>query len=324
MTNLRRILVAGATGKQGGALIRSLTPSTTSPIPFELIALTRDAASPSATRLKQQSNVKLLQGDLNDIPSIFKQAEARFGPNPFYGVFSVQTPLKPKREEAQGKALVDHAIRRGVAHFVYTSADRGGAKSDNDSTVVPHFASKFNIEVHLKRVARESESDMKWTIIRPVAFMENMSPDFFGKIFGNLLKFHGEDHKMQLVSTESVGILAAKAFENPSQFAGRSMSLATDSLSWNEVKAVFKRKAGIDMPMTYDFVANVIINYLAWKELGIMAKWIREEGFGADVNEWRSQYPQMMNFEEWLDRSSKFKKQQMEGRNVLKESGSGA
>ena len=307
MACVKRILVTGATGKQGGALIRALSPTSNDKksTPFELIALTRDTASASAQRLPQQNNVKLHQGDLDDVPTIFNQITTKFGP--LYGVFSVQTPLKPHREEAQGKALAEHAVQNGVKHFIYTSADRGGpTRSENDPTNIPHFVSKFNIEKRIKEVAPGGESPMAWTIIRPVAFMENLTPDFFGKVFGNAWAFNGKDRKMQIVSTESVGVLAAEAFKNPEEFAGKSVSLATDSLSFNEANAIFERKFGRTLPRTYEWLASFIINWVARKELGLMFDRIRKEGFGADVDEYRSEYPQMMTFEEWLEKASKF------------------
>lgn len=299
MSALKRILVTGATGKQGGSLIKALT--TSSPSAFELVALTRNIDSPSAQKLRQQPNVKLLQGDLDDVSAIFHQAGS-----PFYGVFSVQTPLDHKKEEAQGKALAEAAAKNGVKHFIYTSADRGGPeRSDRDATPIPHFISKFHIEERLRSVAAETKGDMRWTIIRPVAFMENLTPDFFGKVFGTAWRLNRR--KLQIVSTDSIGILAAEAFIHPEEFASRSISLATDSLSFEEANAIFKGRFGRDMPTTSDVVGRLVL-LAAWKQLGIMFKWIREEGFGADPGEFIHRYPGMQTFEQWLEQSSKFRR----------------
>ncbi|KAJ9652028.1 hypothetical protein H2198_008729 [Neophaeococcomyces mojaviensis] len=300
MSSLKRILVTGATGKQGGAVIKALLALPPSP-PFELVALTRNVNSPSAQALGRKPNVTLLQGDFADVPAIFRQAGA-----PFYGVFSVQTPMNHHKEEAEGKALAEEAAKNGVEHFIYTSADRGGPKrSDEDATPIPHFISKFNIEERLKTVAAETNGRMRWTIIRPVAFMENLTPDFFGKVMGTAWRFNGR--KMQIVSVESIGILAAEAFKNPDQYTGKSISLATDALSFSEANAIFKKKFGHDMPNTYDFIGKIVL-FLTWKQLGIMFKWIREEGFGANPEEYRRRFPSMLNFAEWLEQSSKFRK----------------
>ena len=93
------------------------------------------------------------------------------------------------------------AAENGVKQFVFTSAERG-VKGDTDPTPVPHFQSKFNIEARLKEVS--ATSGMKWTIIRPVAFMENLTPDFFGKAFATMWGLNGENQKLQLVSCDVV------------------------------------------------------------------------------------------------------------------------
>lgn len=89
-----------------------------------------------------------------------------------------QTPVT---EQKQGIELVDAAVHHEhVKQFVYTSADRGGAKSSSDPTNIPHFISKYHIEKHL--IQKAHGSNMGYTIFRPVAFMDNMSNDFPGMI----------------------------------------------------------------------------------------------------------------------------------------------
>jgi len=300
MSGLRRILVTGATGKQGGALINALVASPPKP-PFHLVALTRKASAPKAQALAKIPNVSVLEGDLDDCDAIFK------GQEPFHGVFGVTTPFKSEAiEERQGKALVDAAAANGVKHFVFTSADRG-VNGDTDPTPVPHFQSKFNIEQHLKKVAAETGT-MEWTIIRPVAFMENLSPDFIGKAFATMWELNGMDRKLQLVSTVDVGIMGAHVFKSPEEYASKQFSLATDLLSPNEAQTIFKRVVGQDMPTTYHFVGK-LLKWMLHKQLGIMFQWFVDVGFGADPNEYKSKYPEMQGFETWLKDSSGWKHQ---------------
>jgi uncharacterized protein YbjT (DUF2867 family) len=88
---------------------------------FELVALTRKAASPAATALASNLNVSVIEGDLSDSPSIFSKLP------PIHGVFSVRLPLpNALTEEKQGKTLADAAVAHGVKQFAYTSAERGG------------------------------------------------------------------------------------------------------------------------------------------------------------------------------------------------------
>lgn len=173
-------LITGATGTQGGAVIQALlsAPNSSEIIIF---ALTRNTESASAKRLADKSpeQIKLVQGNLNDCPAIFR-AVAR----PISGVFCVSIPAlgpgaKSDAEEVQGKALIDAALEHGVAYFVFTSLDRHGVDSDSNDTDIPHFISKANIERHLRE--KSTGTQMTWTILRPTAFMDNLTTGFAGK-----------------------------------------------------------------------------------------------------------------------------------------------
>ena len=281
--------------------------------PFHLVALTRNAKSTRAQALAQQPNVSVIEGNLNDCNAIFQQTST-----PFHGVFSVQLPLNVKTEEQQGKALVDAAAANGVRHFIYTSADRGGpAKSDVQGTAVAHFRSKFHIENHLKSVAEQTNGNMAWTIIRPVTFMENMTPDFLGKAFVAMWRLNGMDRKLQLVSAVDVGMLAAEAFQAPDEYVGKAVSLATDELTPQEAAEIFERVVGREIPSTYPFVGR-LIKVLLREQLGVMFKWFREEGFGADPKEFTKRYREMQDFEQWLRHRSGFVPKSEVGEEVLK------
>jgi len=82
----KAILVTGATGKQGGALISALldAPDAGS---YRLIALTRKPTSAAAKMLADQG-VDLIQGDLNDVPGVFQTAQEVAGGR-IWGVFAV-------------------------------------------------------------------------------------------------------------------------------------------------------------------------------------------------------------------------------------------
>ncbi len=167
----RVLLITGATGKQGGAVINALL-SSPAKSQFTILAVTRNPSSPSALKLaKKSDNIKLVEGNLDNVSGIFESA-SKVTSEPVWGAFSVQVPFgngaTAVTEEIQGKALVDEAVKRGVKHFVYTSADRHGDKSSSNPTNVPHFISKHNIEQHL--VKKTSDGKMTWTILRPVAF----------------------------------------------------------------------------------------------------------------------------------------------------------
>ena len=81
----RTILVTGATGKQGGALIQSLLDQDAD---FRILALTRNSSSPSAQRLAAKSSkISLIQGNLDDTEAVFAEAK-KISPT-IWGVFAV-------------------------------------------------------------------------------------------------------------------------------------------------------------------------------------------------------------------------------------------
>lgn len=81
------VLVTGATGKQGSSVIKSLVAKNA---PFEILAVTRNAQSPSAQRLTALSpNIKLVEGNLDHAAGIFDNAR-KVTQRPIWGVFSVQ------------------------------------------------------------------------------------------------------------------------------------------------------------------------------------------------------------------------------------------
>lgn len=299
--SLRRCLITGATGKQGGAVIEALLRSPPNP-PIEILAVTRNPSSAQAQALASKPNVKLVKGDLDDSNGIFKNAGGNV-----WGVFSVQLPPMTKDagaiETKQGCDLIDAALANSVKHFVYTSVDRGGPNSDHDPTNVPHFASKHKIEQHLRDMTAKDGGKMGWTILRPVAFMDNMNPGFFGTVFATSWATLGEK-KLQLVSTHDVGEFGALAFKDPEKFHNKAITLVGDEITQKEGDVIFQKIYDRPMPTTYSFVSSILM----WgvKELGVMFQWFKDVGYGGDTGECRRLNPDMQTLEKWLKESSKF------------------
>jgi uncharacterized protein YbjT (DUF2867 family) len=297
---VRKILVSGSTGKQGGAVIKALLVSPP-PFDYEILALTRNTSSSAAQKLASNPKVTLLEGDLNDCPAIFAQEPS------IWGVFSVQVPYmaQPKGspkdiEIIQGNALVDAALANGVSHFVYSSVGSGGPNVEEQeeklNLKVPHFITKYAVEKHLKEKAKGSQ--MSYTILQPVAFMDNFSPGMAGKGYGAMWSSLG-DQKLQQVATSDIGRFAAISFSNPEgELKNKAITLVGDDLTAAEANDAFFKALHRPMPRTYGFLASAIMYMVP--EVGIMFKWFQQIGYKGDVAECKRINPEMLDLAAWL------------------------
>ncbi|KAL3440695.1 hypothetical protein BJX65DRAFT_290128 [Aspergillus insuetus] len=298
---MNAVLITGATGKQGGSLIRNLVQRRA---PFEILAVTRDPSSASAQKLASlSSSIKLVEGDLGNPAGIFQNAQ-RLTKSPIWGVYSVQAAIGNNAEETQGKALIDESIKQHVKFFVYSSVDRGGEMHSFDNpTKIPHFIKKHNIEKRLIDLTKDGA--MQWTILRPTAFYENLTPDFFGKVFATCFKMSLAGKPLQLVATSDIGFFGAEAFLNPEQYKGKAISLAGDELTFDGMNSIFEQKTGQPLPMTFRPVCSFFMAMM--KDMGYMFKWFRDEGYKADIARLRELHPEMKDFATWLEEDSGFK-----------------
>lgn len=116
------ILVTGATGKQGRALISALRPTTISTTEdnaaqsnsFRILALTRKKTSPAAKQLSLETHVDVVEGNLDDAPSIRKIFEDTKVNGGVWGVFCILAfpglGANADGEERQGKVSRSHAL----------------------------------------------------------------------------------------------------------------------------------------------------------------------------------------------------------------------
>jgi uncharacterized protein YbjT (DUF2867 family) len=111
MSRSRLVLVTGATGKQGGAVVNALLARG-----HQVRALTRNSASPAANRLRQQG-VEIAVGDFTNRDSLLRAARGADA------VYAMSTPYEQgaEKEIAQGMTITDAAKAAGVAHFIYSS-----------------------------------------------------------------------------------------------------------------------------------------------------------------------------------------------------------
>ncbi|KAH7120985.1 NmrA family protein [Dendryphion nanum] len=304
----KAILITGATGKQGGSVLKRLASDSSTSSQFTLLAVTRNASSASAQKLANRyPSVKIVQGDLNDTPALFSAAKSALReankPDQIWGVYSVQISLGPgitvESEISQGKALIDESAKQGVKHFVYSSVERGGnEKSFTNETPIPHFQTKYVIEQHLLEQAGKKGERMGWTILRPVAFMDNLAPGMPTKVFLAAMRDTLQGKSLQWVSVEDIGIFGAKAFRDPEKWNARAEGLAGDELTFEEMSGCFERVTGYPAPATYGILGSVLM--WAVTEVKIMLTWFSTDGYGVDVQKLKEEEPELCGFERWL------------------------
>ena len=309
MSSPKPILVLGATGKQGRKVVDTILASD-SKADFTILALTRNPDSASAKALAAKSTIiRLVKGNLDDTANVFKAALEASGGAPIWGVFSVQQAIQDgatqEVETRQGKGMVDQAVAHNVKVFVYASVARGGTESEPTATYVPHFISKHNIEAHLK--AKAAEAKMQYTILRPVAFMDGIAPNFMGKVFNTILKIDVKPSKpIAYIATSDIGFFAAQAFIQPQnpEYKNKAITLAGDELTFGQLSKVFEEKFGYEVPTTFEFLAR----FVKWmvSELNIMFRWFDEEGFTVDIAKLKRMNPGLKDFGTWLETESGF------------------
>jgi uncharacterized protein YbjT (DUF2867 family) len=209
-----------------------------------------------------------------------------------------------EKEERQGKALVDEALAQKVQHFVYTSVDRGGDASIDNATNIPHFISKHRIEQHL--FERTRAADMSWTVLRPVFFFDNITPDFMGRFVVTAWDAYLQGKPLQCIAVSDIGYFAAQAFLNPAEYRNRCLSLAGDVLTYEHMQETMKRKTGREAPTTFRLLCYVAMWMV--KEMRVMFEWFYAHGYRADIAKLREMHPGLKDFEKWLEEDSKFVK----------------
>ncbi len=220
----RPILVTGATGQQGGAVLRHLRMRG-----FAVRALTRDVHSPAARTLAA-TGVAVIQGDFDDRASLDRALAG------MDGAYAVQTPYQSggvEGELRQGIAFADAAKAASIQHLVYNSVG-----SADRQTGIPHFESKYQIEAHIRAIG------LPHTLLRPVFLMENFLANRDTIVSGTLAEPLLPATPLQMVAVDDIGAFAALAFAAPAQWIGRAIDLAGDELTMPQAGECFGRVIG--------------------------------------------------------------------------------
>ncbi|MEC3920254.1 NmrA/HSCARG family protein [Nocardia sp. CDC160] len=271
---MKTIVVTGATGHQGGAVVDALLASGT---PWRVRALTRKADSAAAKALAVRG-VEPVEADLDRPETLTPALEGA------YGVFGVQQ--RGKKETARGVSLIDAAVQAGVEHFVYSSV--GGVERVRG---IPHFDSKWEVEKHLR------QSGLPATVLRPSSYMEGFTMPGAATMGMSMMSATlGDSKTLQMIAVRDIGIFAALAFASPATYIGETLELAGDELTVPQMARFTGKKYWRRMPQWL---------LRAMGPESRMFFWFGESGYQADIADLRRRHPGLLTFEQWFTQQAK-------------------
>jgi uncharacterized protein YbjT (DUF2867 family) len=271
MSSKLNVLVTGATGKQGGHLVRELLARGHS-----VRALTRKPESPAAAALAERG-VTIVPGNFDDQGSLERAARG------VDTVFAMSTPFESgeKTETREGINIVRAVSTVGVKHLVYSSV----AGADRASGI-PHFDSKFEVEKEIRR------SGVPFTIVAPVFFMENFLADWMaaGIAQGSISMALPATRRLQQIAVEDIAQFTALVIERRESFLGKRIDIASDELTGATTATAISEVSGRHIKYT---AVPIDAARAQNKDLALMFEWFDHVGYDADVVGLRSLYPEV-------------------------------
>lgn len=279
MSSKLNVLVTGATGKQGGHLVRELLARGHS-----VRALTRKPESPAAAALSDRG-VEIVPGNFDDEASLERAARG------VDTVFAMSTPFESgaKTETLEGVNIVRAASGLRVKHLVYTSV----AGADR-ATGIPHFDSKFEVEKEIRR------SGVPFTIVAPVFFMDNFLGDWLaaGIAQGSISMALPATRRLQQIALADIAQFTALVIERRESFLGKRIDIASDELTGATTAEVISEVSGRQIKYT---AVPIAAARQQSEDLARMFEWFDRVGYDADVVGLRSLYPEVdwHRFTDW-------------------------
>ncbi len=286
MASIKKVLVTGATGQQGGAVVRSLLSRGKN-----VRVLTR---SPEKAKELAQKGVEVVRGDFEDRESLKDAIQG------VEGVFLMGTPFE-KGESAEfehGKAAVLACWKFGAPHVVYSSVGSAHRK-----TGIPHFESKAKVEEFIK------ETGISCTILRPVWFMENFSsPWLYPSIEKGILTTPVlPERKLQMVALADIGEFAAEAFLRPEEFVGKEIDLAGDELAMDDIAVQIS--CAMNREVRYEQIPDEKAEAAVGHDFALMYRWFNHVGYNVNIPELEKRWGiRMTTFSRWLGKSALYRK----------------
>jgi uncharacterized protein YbjT (DUF2867 family) len=308
MADRKIIVVAGATGAQGGGLVRAILADQGGG--FTPRAITRKAGSDKARALAA-AGVEVVEADLDDPGSL---GPAFAGAHGGFCVTNFWEHLSPERELTQAGHMARATKAAGVRHVIWSTLEdtRRWVPLEDDRLPtlmgkykVPHFDAKGEADGLFR------DAGAPTTFLLTSFFWDNLI--YFGSgpqrmPDGSLaIVFPMDDKALPGIAAEDIGKCAYGIFQRGREFVGKTVGIAGEHLTGGEMAAKLTRVLGREIryhAVSPEFYRG--LGFPAADDLGNMFQFkrdfndyfrgARDPGFARGLN------PALQTFDQWLDR----------------------
>lgn len=228
--------MVGATGVQGGSVIRELARSDK---PYRIRGLTRDPTKPAAQALAKEGvevrAVNIVLGSEKAVQEAFKGGDVVFIVTNFW------EHLDKSREAAEGKLMIDAALAVGVEKIIWSGlqsfAEASGGKYKN----VDHFEGKWEITLYGRE--RVKGTDVAFVNVDAGSYASNLHGEV-GPIMAPQAKGDGTfvfkfptapDAKIPIIDmAHDYGLFVRHAIESPEYAHGGEILTASELISMRD------------------------------------------------------------------------------------------
>jgi uncharacterized protein YbjT (DUF2867 family) len=306
MADQKVIAVVGATGAQGGGLVRAILNDPNGG--FAARVLTRDVNGAKAKEFAKLG-AEVVAADVDDAASLEKAFEGAYGA---YCVTFFWAHFSPEKEMAEAKAMAEAAKAAGLRHVIWSTLEDTRkwvpVSDDRMPTLqgkykVPHFDAKGESDHFF------TDAGVPTTFLLTSFYWDNFiyfgmgpkkGPD--GKL-GITLPMG--DKKLPGIAAEDIGRCAYGIFKKGDEFIGKRVAISGENLTGAQMAAVFSEVLGKEV--RYNSVPPEVYRGFGFPgadDLGNMFQFKRdfEDYFsGARRPEFgRSLNPSLQSFKMWL------------------------
>lgn len=245
MTDKKIIAVIGATGAQGGGLVRAILADRQGP--FAARAITRDVTSDKARALAAQG-AEVVAGDVDDAASLkraFTGAYGAFCVTPFWAHMS------PEKEMEEARNLARAAKEAGVQHVIWSTLEDTRRFMPLSDDRMPTLQGKYKVpHFDVKGEANRffTELDVPTTFLQTAFYWDNFI--YFGSgpqpgPDGRLaITFPLGKAKMPGIAVEDIGKTAYGIFKKGKELIGKTISISGENLTGAQMAAALSKALG--------------------------------------------------------------------------------